>query len=106
MVLVALELKIWLQDFPNSAKSGTSYLAEARQNTSSPLKHNITDPHAQRSRALKDKFAMEERGIESDLHMHPLLFQASEDGDLPYYPFDCNHGTSNSSSFFQEISLK
>lgn len=84
----------------NIAKSGTSHSAKARQNTSSPLKHNITDPHAQRSRALKDKFAMEERGIESDLHMHPLLFQASEDGRLPYYPFNCSHGTSNSFSFF------
>ena len=32
--------------------------------------------------------------------MHPLLFQVSEDGRLPYYPFDYSHGTSNSSSFF------
>ena len=85
---------------PSFTNSGTSHSAKARQNASSPLKHNTTDPHAQRSKALKDKFAMEERGIESDLHMHPLLFQASEDERLPYYPFDCSHSNSNSFSFF------
>lgn len=85
---------------PNIASAGASHSAKARQNASSPLKHNTTDLHAQRFLALKDKFTMEERGTDSDLHMHPLLFQASEDGRLPYYPFDCSHGTSNSFSFF------
>lgn len=85
---------------PNFSKSATSNWANARQNTISPLKHNNTDPQAHRIESLKDKFSMEEGGIESDLHMHPLLFQASEDGRPPYHPFDSSHNASNSFSFF------
>ncbi|XP_050235391.1 uncharacterized protein LOC126683732 [Mercurialis annua] len=42
----------------------------------------------------------EERGNESDLQMHPLLFQSSEDGRLSYYPLSCSTGASTSFTFF------
>ncbi|KAF8380030.1 hypothetical protein HHK36_027500 [Tetracentron sinense] len=44
-----------------------------------------------------DQCVTDERGAESDLQMHPLLFQASEDGCLPYYPL--NRSTTTASSF-------
>ncbi|XP_010268082.1 PREDICTED: uncharacterized protein LOC104605144 isoform X2 [Nelumbo nucifera] len=40
----------------------------------------------------------EEKGAEPDLQMHPLLFQAPEDGSFPYYPLKC--GTASSAFAF------
>ncbi|XP_031287881.1 uncharacterized protein LOC116146607 [Pistacia vera] len=51
--------------------------------------------HLEESHVVED-----ERGAESDLQMHPLLFQAPEDGRLPYYPLNTGTGTSSSFSFF------
>ncbi|KAJ0080000.1 hypothetical protein Patl1_24602 [Pistacia atlantica] len=47
-----------------------------------------------------------ERVAESDLQMHPLLFQAPEDGRLPYYPLNTGTGTSSSFSFFSANQLQ
>lgn len=70
--------------------------------------HNSLRSRLSRSDSLKDNagdqqsklgdFAAEEGG-ESDLQMHPLLFQASQDASLPYYPLNC--GTT-SSAFFRD----
>ncbi|GER38436.1 DUO pollen 3 protein [Striga asiatica] len=35
-----------------------------------------------------------------DFQMHPLLFQAPQDGRLPYYPMNCSTSTSGSFAFF------
>ncbi|XP_031279268.1 uncharacterized protein LOC116137720 isoform X2 [Pistacia vera] len=51
--------------------------------------------HLEESHVVED-----ERVAESDLQMHPLLFQAPEDGRLPYYPLNTGTGTSSSFSFF------
>ncbi|KAI3680529.1 hypothetical protein L6452_35301 [Arctium lappa] len=37
---------------------------------------------------------------DSDLQMHPLLFQDPEDGSLPYYPLNGSAGSSSSFDFF------
>lgn len=37
---------------------------------------------------------------QSDLQMHPLLFQASGDCYLPYYPLSCGNSSSSSFNFF------
>lgn len=49
------------------------------------------------SRIVEDKCAEEERNTDSDLQMHPLLFQTPEDGRQPYYQL--NYSTTHSSSF-------
>ncbi|KAF3451721.1 hypothetical protein FNV43_RR07817 [Rhamnella rubrinervis] len=67
------------------------------QDKSKGPKYGITSSHTQESRVVKDKYVEEERNIDSDLQMHPLLFQTPEDGRLPYYKLNCS--TSNSSSF-------
>ncbi|GFP88512.1 thioredoxin-like 3-3 [Phtheirospermum japonicum] len=36
----------------------------------------------------------------SDLQMHPLLFQAPQNGQLPYYPVNCTSSRSSSFNFF------
>ncbi|KAL3642257.1 hypothetical protein CASFOL_013072 [Castilleja foliolosa] len=36
----------------------------------------------------------------SELQMHPLLFQAPQDGQLPYYPVNCTSSRSTSFNFF------
>ncbi|KAK7359775.1 hypothetical protein VNO77_01740 [Canavalia gladiata] len=41
-----------------------------------------------------------EKGTCTDLQMHPLLFQVTEDGNVPYYPLKFSSGTSSSFSFF------
>ncbi|XP_023005268.1 uncharacterized protein LOC111498326 isoform X2 [Cucurbita maxima] len=51
-------------------------------------------------RANNDNSTETERGTDSDLQMHPLLFRASDDGSVPYYPLNCNSSTSDPFSFF------
>lgn len=41
----------------------------------------------------------EEMSVESDLQMHPLLFQAPEDGFLPYLSMNCSNSSSTFSFF-------
>lgn len=37
------------------------------------------------------------------VHMHPLLFQSSGDGRMPYYPLNCGSGISSSLNFLSRI---
>ncbi|XP_015574278.1 uncharacterized protein LOC8284196 isoform X2 [Ricinus communis] len=60
----------------------------------------FTSSHPEESAILHDTCAAEERGTESDLQMHPLLFQSPEDGRLSYYPLSCSTGASSSFTFF------
>ncbi|XP_051123295.1 uncharacterized protein LOC127246113 [Andrographis paniculata] len=67
-----------------------------------PSKNNIfSSPIRQQpnhSDAMVDKSASERVG--ADLQMHPLLFQALQDGQVPYYPQSSSTSTSSSFTFF------
>ncbi|RZC59661.1 hypothetical protein C5167_006960 [Papaver somniferum] len=84
---------------PSSSNVGTEDLAPARMlGTSSagnPQKRN-TPACLQGPRFDMNSVAMEEKGSESDLQMHPLLFQGSEDNHSSY----CQTNYSTSSSTF------
>ncbi|KAA8542003.1 hypothetical protein F0562_023155 [Nyssa sinensis] len=77
------------------AKSGTSQTIKAKENKSDPLKQSMAKLHPQESDVIRDKCV----AVEKDLQMHPLLFQATEDGCLPYYPLNCS-GIGSSFNFF------
>ncbi|XP_022723295.1 uncharacterized protein LOC111280312 [Durio zibethinus] len=68
-----------------------------KRDKSNPTRENVTNS---RSEVVKDKSVAEERSSHTDLQMHPLLFQAPEDGQVPYYPLNCGTGSSSSFSFF------
>ncbi|KAJ0963192.1 hypothetical protein J5N97_028314 [Dioscorea zingiberensis] len=53
-----------------------------------------------------DQFVAEENTSESDLHMHPLLFQASENQLSSYYPVNCSGTASNTYNFFPPNSIQ
>ncbi|KAJ0078822.1 hypothetical protein Patl1_24607 [Pistacia atlantica] len=74
---------------------GTPHLIKTGRDKSNLVKENVRNMHLEESHVVED-----ERGAESDLQMHPLLFQAPEDGRLPYYPLNTGTGTSSSFSFF------
>ncbi|OMO76799.1 hypothetical protein CCACVL1_15405 [Corchorus capsularis] len=78
--------------FPHSAKSLTK-----KRDKSNLMRENVTNSPLEESGVVKDKGITAEKSIHTDLQMHPLLFQALEDGQVPYYPM--NAGTSASSSF-------
>ena len=82
---------------PHAANLGTTHLVKAVQKKNSPLKDNVRHSHPEESEIDKYKCIPEGRRIDSDLQMHPLLFQSPEDRRLPYYQLNC--GTSTSSSF-------
>lgn len=77
-------------------QDGRCRITSGQENCNGP-KDGISSLRTQESRLVKDKYVEEERNTDSDLQMHPLLFQTPEDGHLPYYPL--NSSTSNSSSF-------
>ncbi|KAF8030132.1 hypothetical protein BT93_E2536 [Corymbia citriodora subsp. variegata] len=62
----------------------------AQQSKSMSLNDSVARLPQEESRVFKEKTINEERGIDSDSQMHPLLFQVPEDGRLPYYPSNCN----------------
>ncbi|KAK8501949.1 hypothetical protein V6N13_023273 [Hibiscus sabdariffa] len=71
-----------------------------KSDKSNPTRENATNSNSEESRVVKENSVAEERSIRTDLQMHPLLFQAHEDGQLPYYPLNCGAGTSSSFSLF------
>ncbi|KAM2707670.1 hypothetical protein EV1_036621 [Malus domestica] len=75
---------------------GTSDAITATQNKSSSLKDSVLTLHPEDSRIIKDKCVKEGRDVDSDLQMHPLLFQAPEDGRLSYFPLNCSNSNSRS----------
>ncbi|KAK2974829.1 hypothetical protein RJ640_005613 [Escallonia rubra] len=84
---------------PSVAKLGTSNPIIAGQDNHNPVKSSTTHFHPQDSGAPKYRSVVAEKD-ESDLQMHPLLFQAPEDGQLPYYPLNCSTSASSSFNFF------
>ncbi|KAL5840440.1 hypothetical protein ACOSQ3_013111 [Xanthoceras sorbifolium] len=85
---------------PLVAQSGTPESIKTGKDRKNPGEEIVTNLNSEELRVAKDKCVEEERSTESDLQMHPLLFQAPEDGRLPYYPLNCSTNTSSSFSFF------
>lgn len=78
----------------NAGHSGSQHLVTAGRDKRNTVTENVANSH------LEESHVQEERGTQPDLQMHPLLFQAPEDGHLPYYPLNCSASTSSSFSFF------
>ncbi|KAK6283564.1 hypothetical protein POUND7_002516 [Theobroma cacao] len=93
--VVAAGIGNTVSPFSHSAKA----LANKRHK-SNPTRANITSSLSEESGVVKNKSVAEERSTHTDLQMHPLLFQAPEDGQVPYYPLNCGTGASSSFSFF------
>ncbi|KAF2304685.1 hypothetical protein GH714_037477 [Hevea brasiliensis] len=93
---------------PHVANLRTTSLAKAKRDKSNQVTDDVTNScpeeltssHREESSVLHDTCGAEERGADSDLQMHPLLFQAPEDGRLSYFPPSCRTGTSSSFTFF------
>lgn len=64
------------------------------------LKDSVACSQLERSETAEGRSIVAEKGACTDLQMHPLLFQGTEEGSMPYYPFKFNSGTSSSFSFF------
>ncbi|KDP20744.1 hypothetical protein JCGZ_21215 [Jatropha curcas] len=88
--------------------SRATSLAKAKRDKTNQVTDNITNACseeltatcAEESAVQNDVCVAEERGNDSDLQMHPLLFQAPEDGCLSYYPPSCSTATPSSFAFF------
>lgn len=65
-----------------------------------PLMEDASKSNMEECIANNDISTEPERGMDSELHMHPLLFQASDDGSVPYYPLNCSSTTSDPFRFF------
>ncbi|KAJ0014525.1 hypothetical protein Pint_21845 [Pistacia integerrima] len=72
---------------------GTPHLIKTGRDESNSVKENVRNMHLEESHVVED-----ERVAESDLQMHPLLFQAPEDGRLPYYPLNLHCENANGDS--------
>ncbi|KAK7303297.1 hypothetical protein RJT34_14200 [Clitoria ternatea] len=64
------------------------------------LNNSVTGSQLEGSGAVEGRSTIAEKGTCSDLQMHPLLFQVTEDGNVPYYPLKFCSGISSSFSFF------
>ncbi|KAL3824967.1 hypothetical protein ACJIZ3_020996 [Penstemon smallii] len=79
----------------STTNSDVDHPVKSGQITSNSVKISASDQHKKQTEVLTNKCVAEERN-NSDLQMHPLLFQAPQ---LPYYPMNCS--TSNF-TFFSE----
>lgn len=64
------------------------------------LKDSVTGSQIEISGTVEGRSVVAEKDTCADLQMHPLLFQATEDGNVPYYPLKFSSATSNSFSLF------
>lgn len=83
-----------VQPFPRPLRAVPSNLVNATGDKTVPAKENAE------SGASKERCDVNERTSDSDLRMHPLLFQPPAEGQLPYYPLRSGNGASSSFSFF------
>ncbi|CAK7351223.1 unnamed protein product [Dovyalis caffra] len=85
---------------PHVGNLRSSSVVDTRRDKSNQATDNVTDSHPEEPAVVHNAIIVDGRGTDSDLQMHPLLFQAPEGGRLPYLPLGCNNGTSSSFSFF------
>lgn len=72
---------------------------DSRRDKTNQAADHVTDSHPEESAVVHNACIAEERGTDSDLQIHPLLFQAPEGACLPYFPLSCDSGTSSFSFF-------
>ncbi|PON43914.1 ATPase, F1 complex, gamma subunit [Parasponia andersonii] len=89
-----------MSQIPHAGRLGIPNLTKTRENMSNGPSDCHTSLHTEESRIVEDKCVEDERSNDSDLQMHPLLFQATDGGRLPYYPLNCSTSNSSSFSFF------
>eukprot|EP00268_Persea_americana_P036923 TRINITY_DN36499_c0_g1_i2.p1 TRINITY_DN36499_c0_g1~~TRINITY_DN36499_c0_g1_i2.p1 ORF type:complete len:964 (+),score=215.33 TRINITY_DN36499_c0_g1_i2:1642-4533(+) len=87
-----------VSSLPSVAKSGATTVNAGRNRNAVP-KITGKSSHSQDPRTAIQP-STEESGAESDLQMHPLLFQAPEDGCLPYSLMNYSNSSSSTFSFF------
>lgn len=63
-------------------------------------KDSAVQSQLERSETAEGRSIVAEKATYADLQMHPLLFQVTEEGNTPYYPFKFSSGPSSSFSFF------
>ncbi|KAI5447216.1 hypothetical protein KIW84_014895 [Lathyrus oleraceus] len=63
-------------------------------------KDSVIHSQLERSETAEGRSVVAEKATYVDLQMHPLLFQVTEEGNTPYYPFKFSSGPSSSFSFF------
>ncbi|XP_042497740.1 uncharacterized protein LOC122076494 [Macadamia integrifolia] len=78
----------------NIARSATTHSVNAGKNRTFSINHNTSNP-SKVSGLPVDQHVAGEKRAELDLQMHPLLFQAPEDGCFPYYPLNCGTTSGN-----------
>ncbi|KAF4372537.1 hypothetical protein F8388_027210 [Cannabis sativa] len=88
-----------MSQLPNARSLGIHDLTKAGGNNINAPNDRHTSLQIEESRLNKDKCVDDERSTDSDLQMHPLLFQAQENGHLPYYPLNCSTDSSSFSFF-------
>lgn len=81
---------------PHGEKIGIDHRAGAR----SMPKDSVVGSQVERSETAEGRSVVAEKAAHADLQMHPLLFQVTEEGQTPYYPFKFSSGPSSSFSFF------
>ncbi|KAJ4950656.1 hypothetical protein NE237_027488 [Protea cynaroides] len=89
----------------NMARLGSTHSANSGKNKTSFLSRNTANPYSKVSGSPVDQHVAEEKRAVLDLQMHPLLFQAPEDGCFPYYPLHCG-ATSGTSSLLHGNQLE
>ncbi|XP_057436286.1 uncharacterized protein LOC130728742 [Lotus japonicus] len=82
---------------PHGEKYGTAHPVEG---AGPVLNGSVTGSQVERSGTAEGRSTVAEKSTCSELQMHPLLFQATNEGNIPYYPLKFSSGTSSSFSFF------
>ncbi|PNY06475.1 putative DUO pollen-like protein, partial [Trifolium pratense] len=82
---------------PHGEKIGIDHRAKRAR----PMpKDSVIHSQLERSETAEGRSFVEEEATRADLQMHPLLFQGTEEGNTPYYPFKFSTSPSSSFSFF------
>lgn len=91
-----------VHQLPQVANLRTTSSAKAARDKSNQVTDNVTNSCPEgltSSRAEESAIVHDRCSAESDLQMHPLLFQAPEDGRVSYFSSNCTAGTSSSFTF-------
>ena len=82
---------------PHGEKIGTDHRAKRAR----PMpKDSGVHSQLESSETAEGRSTVAEKSTYADLQMHPLLFQVTEVGNTPYYPFKFNSDPSSSFNFF------
>lgn len=86
-----------VSEIPHGEKIGIDHRAKRAR----PMpKDSGVHSQLESSETAEGRSIVAEKSTYADLQMHPLLFQVTEVGNTPYYPFKFNSDPSSSFSFF------